>query len=175
MSNEIHEYVLVPLNNLVPFSGTLYDEKGNQTVVSGNPFFVPENASDDKELNRLHASIEQEGILTPLLVRPAGQENFYEILSGYRIKKVCEELAKTKPEFQNVPVIIITVDEIKELIENMSVKERKVAAKRKFSLDYALINPYCEGMTDQKVEALIYELIEQWGRASEWEKIRLVR
>ena len=309
MSNEIHEYVLVSLSNLVPFSGTLYDEKGNQTTVSGNPFFVPENDFDDKELARLHASIEQEGILTPLLVRPAGQENFYEIISGYRRKKVCEELAKTRPEFRNVPVIIIypcdddtansiitssnvqrreiglletikscgrmyralrhrgrkdeevstadtvsqilglkprtvrrysqllelpeemlsivgnkaknaegllrlpikageifagmskealeiintlfmidselsisveqakkikkfcrkrnvTVDEVKELIESTSLKERKVSAKRKFSLNYARINPYCEGMTDQEVEALIYELIENWGRYS---------
>ncbi len=317
MSDEKHEYALVPVNNLVPFSGTLYDENGNETPVFGNPFFVAEIDSGDKELNRLRASIEQEGVLTPLLVRPAWQENFYEILSGYRRKKICEELAKTNPEFQNVPVIIISpcdddtansiitssnvqrreislldtikscgrmyralrhrgkkdeeestadtvsrilglkprtvrrysqllelpdemlsivgnkaknaegvlrlpikageilsgvnkealevinalfvcdtdlsmsieqakklrkfckkkngisvddiddIDEIKELIWNTAVNERKVAAKRKISLDYARINPYCKGMTAQEIEVLIYELIEQWRRASE--------
>ena len=60
----------------------------------------------------------------------------------------------------------VTVEEIKELIESTSVKERKVSAKRKFSLDYARINPYCEGMTEREVETLIYELIESWGRYS---------
>ena len=108
--------VYVSLEHLKPFSGTLYDEKGNKRIISGNPFFVPDNylekndKSDDKSadktnaksgskdnpeiesIRRLHASIEQEGVLTPLLVRHAKKNKAtdYEILSGYRRKRVCE-------------------------------------------------------------------------------------
>lgn len=105
--------IRVSLQSLKPFSGVLVDEKGNQLDVSGNSFYVPDDYlnKDDKDsesIKMLHASIAQEGILTPLLVRVAKDEqDSYEILSGYRRKKVCEELSKTRPEFQEVPVIVI--------------------------------------------------------------------
>ena len=148
--------IYVSLEHLKPFSGTLYDEKGNKRIISGNPFFVPDNYLDKNEKNdksegktadkihykdnpeiesirRLHASIEHEGVLTPLLVRHAKKNKAtdYEILSGYRRKRVCEELAKTNPEkFQTVPVIVIEPcddDTANSIITSSNVQRREIS------------------------------------------------
>ena len=135
--------IYVSLEHLKPFSGTLYDEKGNKRVISGNPFLVPDNYLDEnkngkdnpevKSIRRLHASIEQEGVLTPLLVRHAKKNKAtdYEILSGYRRKRVCEELAKTKPEkFQTVPVFVIEPcddDTANSIITSSNVQRREIS------------------------------------------------
>ena len=186
-------YARVLFTQLIPFSGKMYNEDGTEaTNISGNPFYVPEDYLDKNKtdaesisLRQLHASIEHDGVRTPLLVRPAkkaekeeekegttaitsnesdntvgavgaigtvdasasgetldnngsvaneeiaadsGQrddnvedtadaaENLekYELLSGYRRKRVCEKLSemkKTKTKFQRVPVIIIDCDD----------------------------------------------------------------
>lgn len=135
--------IYVSLEHLKPFSDTLYDEKGNKRVISGNPFLVPDNYLDEnkngkdnpevKSIRQLHASIEQEGVLTPLLVRHAKKNKAtdYEILSGYRRKRVCEELAKTKPEkFQTVPVFVIEPcddDTANSIITSSNVQRREVS------------------------------------------------
>ena len=174
-------YARVLLTQLIPFSGKMYNEDGTEaTNISGNPFYVPEDYLDKNKtdaesisLRQLHASIEHDGVRTPLLVRPAkkageatsvesnesdntvgtvdasasvetvdnngsvaneeiaadsGQKDDnvedtadaaeelekYELLSGYRRKRVCEKLSemkKTKTKFQRVPVIIIDCDD----------------------------------------------------------------
>lgn len=139
--------IYVSLEHLKPFSGTLYDEKGNKRIISGNPFLVPDNYLDEnndkgknskdnpevKSIRQLHASIEEEGVLTPLLVRHAKKNKAtdYEILSGYRRKRVCEELAKTKPEkFQTVPVFVIEPcddDTANSIITSSNVQRREVS------------------------------------------------
>ena len=146
------EYTLININQLEPFSGVLYDTKGNKTTVTGNPFYVPEdylnkNDKDSEAMQSLQASVEQEGILTPLLVRPSkenennennenkgsserkGNKNKYELLSGYRRKKVCEVLAVTRPEFQEVPVIVLECDddEASSIITSSNVQRRAVS------------------------------------------------
>ena len=183
------QIIRVSLTQLIPFSGTLYDENGNPVPVSGNPFYVPEDylplplpaslpdqtaytaassqsdtaaqtddmAGSDTELaeqvekkpdkdilsmRSLHASIEQEGILTPLLVRRAQQtqtqtddasnaeEPMYEILSGYRRKRVCEVLSKTTPAFNTVPVIIVEGcddDTASSIITSSNVQRKEIS------------------------------------------------
>ncbi len=121
--------IKIKLENLKPFSGVIYDESGVSRRIEGNPFYVPQDylpaaedsgsKVDDKpseavsSLRRLHASIEAEGLLTPILVRPAKSWNpeEYEILSGYRRKRVCEELAKTNPDYQEIPAIVLDCDD----------------------------------------------------------------
>ena len=57
----------------------MYNEDGTEaTNISGNPFYVPEDYLDKNKtdaesvsLRQLHASIEHDGVRTPLLVRPA--------------------------------------------------------------------------------------------------------
>ena len=136
------ETIKVKLENLKPFSGVLYDENNVATKIEGNPFYVPQDylpttesagaesgegvegtAEEGKpeekpseavaSLRRLHASIEAEGLLTPILVRPAKSDNpeEYEILSGYRRKRVCEELAKTNPDYQEIPAVVLDCDD----------------------------------------------------------------
>mgnify|MGYP002622613674 CR=1 FL=1 len=81
-------------------------------------------------MRSLHASIKQDGILTPLLVRPAAENGFYEILSGYRRKRVCEELAKTRPEFSSVPVIVVEPcddDTASSIITSSNVQRREIS------------------------------------------------
>ena len=139
--------IYVSLEHLKPFSGTLYDEKGNKRIISGNPFLVPDNYLDEnndkgknskgnpevESIRQLHASIEQEGVLTPLLVRHAKKNKAtdYEILSGYRRKRVCEELAKIKPEkFQTVPVFVIEPcddDTANSIITSSNVQRREIS------------------------------------------------
>ena len=105
---------------------------------------------DTLSMRSLHASIEQEGVLTPLLVRRAQrtipsadeaqsqtqtggtdtEEPIYEILSGYRRKRVCEELSKTRPEFSTVPVIVIEPcddDTASSIITSSNVQRREVS------------------------------------------------
>ena len=130
------ETISIKLENLKPFSGVLYDENNVATKIEGNPFYVPQDylpaaeTTEDVEgqeekkpeekpseavasLRRLHASIEAEGLLTPILVRPAksGNPEEYEILSGYRRKRVCEELAKTNPDYQAIPAVVLDCDD----------------------------------------------------------------
>ncbi len=166
------QIIRVPLTQLIPFSGTLYDENGNPVPVSGNPFYVPEDylaapvsaqsdtaaqtddmttdktadmAGSDTEsaekvekkpdkdilsMRSLHASIEQDGILTPLLVRPASEEGFYEILSGYRRKRVCEILSKTNPAFNTVPAIVVEGcddDTASSIITSSNVQRKEIS------------------------------------------------
>ena len=48
--------IYVSLEHLKPFSGTLYDEKGNKRVISGNPFLVPDNYLDENKRSEEHTS-----------------------------------------------------------------------------------------------------------------------
>ena len=125
------ETVKVKLENLKPFSGVLYDKDGVATRFEGNPFYVPqdylpvtESEGDEEKpeekpseavasLRRLHASIEAEGLISPIIVRPTktGKPEEYEILSGYRRKRVCEELAKTNPDLLEIPAVILDCDD----------------------------------------------------------------
>lgn len=113
----MRKHIIVELDQLKPYSGILHNEKGNEAVVEGNPFYVTDDylTKDDKDsesMKRLHTSITQEGLLTPLLVRPSKvEEDKYEILSGYRRKKVCEELSKSNPKFSKIPVVVIDCDD----------------------------------------------------------------
>ena len=63
------------------------------------------------------------------LVRPAKEGDGYEILSGYRRKRVCEELAKTNPEFAEIPVIIIECDDdtASSIITSANVQRQEIS------------------------------------------------
>lgn len=111
MTNKKH--MNIELGKLKPFSGVLVDEKGKELPVTGDPFFVPDdylNKNDEASISMksLHASIKEQKVLTPILVRPSkADDGTYEILSGYRRTKVCEVLAAKDQNFQKIPAIII--------------------------------------------------------------------
>ena len=58
----------------------------------------PFQVKDDKEMFLLQESIEKDGILNPLIVRPV-LDGYYEIISGHRRKHAAEKLG-----YRKVPV-----------------------------------------------------------------------
>lgn len=64
----------------------------------------PYKAQDNEEMTVLSESIRESGILSPLIVRPAG-ENEYEVISGHR-----RLYAARKAGLTEVPVLICTLD-----------------------------------------------------------------
>ncbi len=130
----MRKHIIIELDQLRPYSGILHNEKGNETTVEGNPFYVPDDylTKDDKDseaMRRLHTSITQEGLLTPLLVRPSKvEEDKYEILSGYRRKKVCEELSKSNPKFSKISVVVIDCDDdtASSIITSSNVQRKEI-------------------------------------------------
>ena len=66
----------------------------------GHPYKV----QDNEEMTVLSESIRESGILSPLIVRPAG-ENEYEVISGHR-----RLYAARKADLTEVPVLICALD-----------------------------------------------------------------
>ena len=66
MKNTMKKPVAIPVEKLRPFAG--------------HPFKV----KDDDEMNTLIESIQTQGILSPLIVRPIEHTDEYEVISGHR-------------------------------------------------------------------------------------------
>ncbi len=91
----------------------------------------------DDQMKELVDSIQQYGILNPLIVRPR-KEGFYEIISGHRRKYAAEQLGYTK-----VPVIIRFMEDDEAVIsmvdsnlqrERISPSEKAFAYKMKYDV-----------------------------------------
>ena len=67
----------------------------------GHPYKVQDNA----EMNALVESIKENGILTPLIVRPIADTDEYEVISGHR-----RLYAAQKAELTELPVLIRVLD-----------------------------------------------------------------
>ncbi|QHI69963.1 ParB/RepB/Spo0J family partition protein [Tichowtungia aerotolerans] len=83
--------------------------------VKANPD-QPRRTFDDTALKELTASIQEHGVLQPLLVRPKGKQ--YQVIAGERRLR-----AATAAELSDVPVIILDIDDQQALeialIENL--------------------------------------------------------
>ena len=66
MKNTMKKPVAIPVEKLRPFAG--------------HPFKV----KDDDEMNTLIESIQTQGVLSPLIVRPIENTEEYEVISGHR-------------------------------------------------------------------------------------------
>lgn len=78
---------IIPVNKLRPFDGHPYKIK------------------DDDEMNALIESVQEQGILSPLVVRPIENTNEYEVISGHRRLHAAE-----KAEIVEVPALIYAID-----------------------------------------------------------------
>ncbi|MDD3400113.1 MAG: ParB N-terminal domain-containing protein [Eubacteriales bacterium] len=78
---------IIPVNKLRPFDGHPYKIK------------------DDDEMNALIESIQENGILSPLIVRPIENTNEYEVISGHRRLHAAEKAGITE-----VPALIYALD-----------------------------------------------------------------
>ena len=87
MKNTMKKPVNIPVSKLRPFEG--------------QPFKV----KDDEEMNTLIESVQTQGILSPLIVRPIENTNEYEVISGHRRLH-----AAVKAGITEVPAFIYALD-----------------------------------------------------------------
>lgn len=87
MKNTMKKPVAIPVEKLRPFAG--------------HPFKV----KDDAEMNTLIESIQTQGILSPLIVRPIENTDEYEVISGHRRLHAAQ-----KAGISEVPALIYTLD-----------------------------------------------------------------
>ena len=87
MKNTMKKPVAIPVEKLRPFAG--------------HPFKV----KDDDEMNTLIESIQTQGILSPLIVRPIENTEEYEVVSGHRRLHAAQKAGITE-----VPAFIYALD-----------------------------------------------------------------
>lgn len=87
MKNTMKKPVAIPVEKLRPFDG--------------HPFKV----KDDEEMNTLIESIQTQGILSPLIVRPIEDTDEYEVVSGHRRLHAAQKAGITE-----VPALIYVLD-----------------------------------------------------------------
>ena len=87
MKNTMKKPVAIPVEKLRPFAG--------------HPFKV----KDDDEMNTLIESIQMQGVLSPLIVRPIENTDEYEVISGHR-----RLYAAQKAGITEVPALIYALD-----------------------------------------------------------------
>ena len=87
LKNTMKKPVAIPVEKLRPFAG--------------HPFKV----KDDDEMNALIESIQTQGVLTPLIVRPIENTEEYEVVSGHRRLHAAQKAGITE-----VPALIYTLD-----------------------------------------------------------------
>lgn len=87
MKNTMKKPVNIPVSKLRPFEG--------------HPFKV----KDDAEMNTLIESIQTQGVLSPLIVRPIENTEEYEVISGHRRLH-----AATKAGITEVPALVVSLD-----------------------------------------------------------------
>ena len=87
MKNTMKKPVAIPVEKLRPFDG--------------HPFKV----KDDAEMNTLIESIQTQGVLSPLIVRPIENTEEYEVVSGHRRLHAAQKAGITE-----VPALIYALD-----------------------------------------------------------------
>lgn len=87
MENTMKKPVAIPVEKLRPFAG--------------HPFKV----KDDAEMNTLIESIQTQGILSPLIIRPIENTDEYEVISGHRRLHAAQKAGITE-----VPALIYALD-----------------------------------------------------------------
>ena len=87
MKNTRNQPVNIPVSKLRPFEG--------------HPFKV----KDDEEMNALIESVQTQGILSPLIVRPIENTDEYEVISGHRRLHAAQ-----KAGISEIPALIYALD-----------------------------------------------------------------
>ena len=91
----------------------------------------PYQVREDAELIALSDSIEQNGVLSPILVRPLEGTDDYEIISGHRRAKAAELAGLTE-----VPVIITDIDRdaaIVQMVDSNLHREHLLPSEKAFA------------------------------------------
>ena len=106
--------IYIPIQSLHPFEGH------------------PSKVQDNEEMNRLIESIQEQGVLTPLIVRPLeGTEHEYEVISGHRRLRAAQ-----KAGIHEVPAFIHAVsrDEAAiQLVDSNLHREHLLPSEKAFA------------------------------------------
>ena len=111
MKNTMKKPVAIPVEKLHPFTG--------------HPFKV----KDDAEMNTLIESIQTQGILSPLIVRPIENTDKYEVISGHRRLHAAQKAGITE-----VPALIYAIAVVDSNLhrEHILPSEKAFAYKMKY-------------------------------------------
>ena len=112
-SNKPKAPVMIPVENLVPFDG--------------HPYKV----LDDDSMNDLTESVQENGIMEPIIVRPLENTDNYEIISGHR-----RYHAAKKAELTEVPAFIRAVSRDEAaimLVDSNLHRERILPSEKAFA------------------------------------------
>ena len=143
--------IYIPIQSLHPFEG--------------HPYKV----QDNDEMNRLIESIQEQGVMTPLIVHPLeGTENEYEVISGHRRLRAAQ-----KAGLKEVPAFIHAVDRDEaaiQLVDSNLHREHLLPSEKAFAYKLKMEALNHQGRTSGQVG-------QKWSReyVSETESGRQVQ
>ena len=90
----------------------------------------PFKVQDDKDMEQLTQSIQMQGVLTPLVIRPL-EDGEYEVISGHRRLHACK-----KAGIQTVPALVYAIDRDAAaiaLVDSNLHRERIIPSEKAFA------------------------------------------
>lgn len=127
----------------------------------------PYQVREDAELNALRDSIEQNGILSPILVRPLEGMDDYEIISGHRRAKAAELAG-----LSDVPVIVTDIDRdaaVIQMVDSNLHREHLLPSEKAFAYKMKMeaIKHQGRATSDQVGPKLTVQRISEGDSASQ--------
>ncbi len=131
MNNNLKSPVNIPVEKIHPFEG--------------NPYKV----LDNEEMNTLIGSIQEQGVLTPIIIRPIENTDEYEVISGHRRLH-----ATVKAGMKEVPAFIyaITRDEAAIMLVDSNLhREHILPSEKAFAYKLKLEALSHQGQTSRQL------------------------
>lgn len=141
--------VMIPTDKIRPFEGHPYKVK------------------DDEEMNTLIESIQMQGILSPIIVRPIENTDEYEVISGHRRLH-----ASIKAGIKEVPALIYAVsrDEAAVMLVDSNLHREHILPSEKafsYKLKYDALKHQgtsCQVGTKSRTDEIMSERVEDSAR-----------
>ena len=155
MKNTMRKPVNIPVSKLRPFEG--------------HPFKV----KDDEEMNTLIESVQTQGILSPLIVRPIENTEEYEVISGHRRLH-----AAVKARITEVPALIYAFDRDSAaiaLVDSNLNREHILPSEKAFAYKLKMEAMKHQGTSRQLGEKWSVSQISESANESERQVHRYIR
>ena len=155
MKNTMRKPVTIPVSKLRPFEG--------------HPFKV----KDDEEMNTLIESVQTQGILSPLIVRPIENTEEYEVISGHRRLH-----AAVKARITEVPALIYAFDRDSAaiaLVDSNLNREHILPSEKAFAYKLKMEAMKHQGTSRQLGEKWSVSQISESANESERQVHRYIR
>ena len=155
MKNTMKKPVNIPVSKLRPFEG--------------HPFKV----KDDAEMNTLIESVQTQGILSPLIVRPIENTDEYEVISGHRRLH-----AAVKAGITEVPALIYALDRDSAaiaVVDSNLHREHILPSEKAFAYKLKMVALAHQGTSRQLGEKWSVSQISESANESERQIHRYIR